>query len=326
MLGSAALDASIGLILVYLVLSLVCSAFNELLEGFLKHRAADLEKGIRVLLSDPNGTGLAKQLYEHPLVAGLFPGAYKAGVAENLPSYIPSRNFALALLDVLMPAGTATPSGAAGTLAAAAAPAPHALASVRAAVAAMTAAPQVQRALLTLIDAAGDDITQARMNIEQWFNGGMDRVSGWYKRRKQKIILAIGLLVAIVVNVSSITVAKTLWSNQTLRESLAAVAQDYIEAQNKIQPGEDPRHRLDRNVQQLESFGLPIGWTWEQDDPRSIKQLDPGIWLERVLGWLLTACAISFGAPFWFDLLNKFTVIRSTVKPHEKSPEETSKD
>jgi hypothetical protein len=32
------------------------------------------------------------------------------------------------------------------------------------------------------------------------------------------------------------------------------------------------------------------------------------------------------GAPFWFDLLNKFMVIRSTVKPHEKSPEEGSED
>lgn len=29
---------------------------------------------------------------------------------------------------------------------------------------------------------------------------------------------------------------------------------------------------------------------------------------------------------FWFDLLNKFIVVRSTVKPKEKSPEEKSKD
>jgi hypothetical protein len=40
---------------------------------------------------------------------------------------------------------------------------------------------------------------------------------------------------------------------------------------------------------------------------------------------LITACAVSLGAPFWFDMLNKFVVIRSTVKPHEKSQEESSK-
>jgi hypothetical protein len=44
------------------------------------------------------------------------------------------------------------------------------------------------------------------------------------------------------------------------------------------------------------------------------------------LGWLLTAMAISLGAPFWFDILNRLMVIRSTVKPHEKSPEQGSKD
>ena len=52
-------------------------------------------------------------------------------------------------------------------------------------------------------------------------------------------------------------------------------------------------------------------------------------WWDQVkwhwLGWILTALAISLGAPFWFDLLNKFIVIRSAVKPHEKSPEESSK-
>jgi hypothetical protein len=44
------------------------------------------------------------------------------------------------------------------------------------------------------------------------------------------------------------------------------------------------------------------------------------------LGWLLTAMAISLGAPFWFDTLNRLMVVRSTVKPHEKSREQESKD
>ena len=46
----------------------------------------------------------------------------------------------------------------------------------------------------------------------------------------------------------------------------------------------------------------------------------------KALGLLLTAFAISQGAPFWFDLLNKIIVIRSTVKPREKSGEQPSKD
>jgi len=38
------------------------------------------------------------------------------------------------------------------------------------------------------------------------------------------------------------------------------------------------------------------------------------------LGWVLTALAISLGAPFWFDLLNKFMKIRNAgTKPTEQS-------
>ena len=45
-----------------------------------------------------------------------------------------------------------------------------------------------------------------------------------------------------------------------------------------------------------------------------------------LLGWLITALAATLGAPFWFDVLNKVMVIRSTVKPREKSPDEGSED
>jgi hypothetical protein len=48
--------------------------------------------------------------------------------------------------------------------------------------------------------------------------------------------------------------------------------------------------------------------------------------VQMVFGWLVTAFSVTLGAPFWFDVLNKFMVVRSTVKPHEKSREEASKD
>ena len=48
--------------------------------------------------------------------------------------------------------------------------------------------------------------------------------------------------------------------------------------------------------------------------------------LPGLVGWLLTAIAASFGAPFWFDMLNKIMVVHSTAKPHQKSPEEASED
>src|SRR4051794_39012227 len=129
MFNSGIADVAIGLIFIYLLLSLICSALNEILESWLKMRARDLERGIRELLGDP---GMVKKLYDHPLISGLFKGSYepakeskKTGcyaTASNLPSYIPSRNFALALMDLALPASSASTqapvaSGAAGATA-----------------------------------------------------------------------------------------------------------------------------------------------------------------------------------------------------------------
>ncbi|MBK7407801.1 MAG: hypothetical protein IPJ40_06805 [Saprospirales bacterium] len=37
-------------------------------------------------------------------------------------------------------------------------------------------------------------------------------------------------------------------------------------------------------------------------------------WLHKAFGWLVTAIAISLGAPFWFDMLRKMVNIRSSGK------------
>src|SRR4030095_10378579 len=82
--GSNLLEVAIGIIFVYLLLSLLCSAFSELIEAFIKFRARDLKKGIGRLLDNPK---LVNDLFNHPLISPL---------GEN-PSYIPARTFSLAL-------------------------------------------------------------------------------------------------------------------------------------------------------------------------------------------------------------------------------------
>jgi hypothetical protein len=86
---------------------------------------------------------------------------------------------------------------------------------------------------------------------------------------------------------------------------------------------------------------LPVGWPQGRHPLRARYQLlhdQPQIAIGRgwqllwrtktmvmLLGWIFTGVAISLGAPFWFDTLNKFMVVRSTVKPQEKSQDEPSK-
>ena len=392
MFNMTVLDVAIGIIFVYLLLSLICSAANEMLEYLLKKRASDLERGIRELLTTDDGKdpgNLVSSLYNHGLVNSLFQGRYEdSGIQSRwrhlwgtkLPSYIPARSFALALMDLILPGDQNTLSGACGATPPPAAdakaqapptsqPAPGAtdnpLAQLRNAIntsVLLEHNARVRGALNSVVDAAGNDVSKARENIETWFNSGMDRVSGWYKRRTQIVIFAMGLFVAIAVNADSITIAKRLSTDRALRDSLVAASDAYAKANATATPSassssppaasptptpnpcwedacrgneDSPQCKLKKNNCAIESLGLPIGWSAEEDNYPGPKATNPDgsarVWLQGVLvnhsfGWLLTALAISLGAPFWFDMLNKIIVVRSTVKPKEKSQEEASKD
>ncbi|NOY98677.1 MAG: hypothetical protein GXP40_05670 [Chloroflexi bacterium] len=181
----------------------------------------------------------------------------------------------------------------------------------------------------------------ARTNVENWFNNSMDRLSGWYKRRSNLIAFVIGLVLAATLNVNSITIAQTLWVDPTMRAALISKAEG-------IQPptqteGAAPEDAIREFSKQFEGITLPMGWTaiempaetacalLPQTDTaiqglfiaetcyRPISADDPasGNWLfVWFIGILISATAVSQGAPFWFDILMKLINVRNTgAKP-----------
>ncbi len=304
MFNSPALEVAIGVIFVILLVSILCTAIREGVEAWLKTRASYLEYGVRVLLHDLSGKGLAKTLFEHPLLYGLFedgyrlprsenkPGAFTMG--RNLPSYIPSRNFALALMDIAArgPDPHQSNDGGAPILD---------LEQVRAGIGRIGNGP-VQRALLTAIDTAAGDLEQAQKNIEAWYDGSMERVTGWYRRSTQKILFVIGLAVACGGNIDLIRIADHLYKNGPARAALVEQAQKAAGDEELLQSNY-------REIQaEIKGLALPIGWT----DPGAVNAAS-------AVGWLLTALASMLGAPFWFDILGKIMTVRSTLRPREAS-------
>ena len=93
----AILDVAIGLVFMWLILSIATMSIQEWIASYLKWRAKDLETAVQHLLGDKVW---AEQLYNHPLIAGL---SKKSGIK---PSYIAANKFALALYDIVMTAGT----------------------------------------------------------------------------------------------------------------------------------------------------------------------------------------------------------------------------
>jgi len=295
MFGSNILDIGMGLVFLFLLLSLICSAANELIEGMLKKRSQALEKGITELLGDDSGKSFVAKIYDHGLINGLFRGNYATTPKSKLPSYIPSRNFALALISIAKDATT------------------------------MTALPKnVKSALDAFEKTEANDAAQLQKSVEEWYNSAMDRVSGWYKRRTQLIIFVLGATLAIVVNADCVDYAKRLSRDSSLRQSVVAMA----EATAKNDPTKDdktePVDKIKKEINALDGIGLPIGWGEHHYEHSLCGGLSA--FHDHVIGWFLTALAVSLGAPFWFDTLNKLMVVRSTVKPREKSREESSKD
>jgi hypothetical protein len=340
MLGSETLDIAIGIIFVFLMVSIICAAIREGIESWLKTRAAYLEFGIRELLHDPTAKGLAKHFFEHPLIYGLFAKEYapqhlaeKPGLlanGNNLPSYIPSKNFARALMD-LAARGPETNVESSDSDA-------HVLSpkNIRTNILNL-GNPAVQRVLLIALDSSKDDLNVMQNHLEEWYNSGMDRVSGWYKRSTSWVLFWIGLFVSISLNINIITVANHLYRDKPARLALVARAQATLKDSTFM----DKSYQQTR--EELSTLSLPLGW--DRADfgwPGSVRtgyvktagkwkevKVERGLWnyvVLPILGWLFTALAVTMGAPFWFDLLNKFMVIRSTVKPHEKSLEENSED
>ncbi|MGA8596755.1 MAG: hypothetical protein WB676_18755 [Bryobacteraceae bacterium] len=333
--GFTLVDVAIGLIIVYVVLSLLCSSVNEGIETFVKNRSRQLERGIRELFNDPDGTEITQLLYNHPLISGLFHGEYdpkhlklgrivggKFYGKRNLPSYIPSANFALAVLDIVLPASGTQLSGAAATFGSGGKPVRTDVVEALRQAAVNFPVAAVGKGLTVLIDASSNDLEKVRAAIESWFNASMDRVAGWYKRRTQIILFVIALAIASTLNIDTVHIVDRLLADPSVRSSLVATAQEYARSvypsavASNPQAGEVPIAqrvaRVEDNLSRLRNLGVPIGWSEKENLKGKY------YWFLKVAGILASALAATLGAPFWFDILSRFVDIRSTIKPRDK--------
>ena len=287
MLDNPIVDVALGLILLYTVLSLFASVVKEWISTFLGLRAKNLEKGIQTLI----GADYAAKLYDHPLVSTL-------AIEKKLPSYIGSGTFALALVDLLAH-GEEDQSNA------------DTEDNVAQLIQNASGDPVLGRALRALSSTGVQTMAELRTEIAAWFDEGMNRVSGWYRRQTQWIIFAIGAGVTLFANASTVHVARDLWQDDVLRYT---VAQEAVSMASVTTQSPDSLAVPDAL---LASF--PVGW--ENEDPFGVREGVPdwswGTRLAHVIGWVLTAAAVSLGAPFWFDLLGRVAKLRGTGRRPE---------
>lgn len=308
MFGSDTLDIAIGLVLIFLMMSIIMTAVQEALEGWLKTRATHLENALVQLLHAEAGgpeqrDAVLQTFYGHPLVFAMYKGNDAVGRGKG-PTYLPRETFSAAIIDLLERPDPPLPAG-------------------------------LQDAYAGLKAIAGKDVGRLRREVEGWYDGAMDRASGWFKRRTQRNLFFMGLLAALTLNINAVSIAQYLNVNKPQREHLMALATRVQGAGAEALSRADEQKRFESDIY---GIGMPVGWNsaarrWtlreiyppEGAGPATGLTLAMGA-LGLVFGYVMTALAVMLGAPFWFDILNRLMVIRSTVKPKEKSPDEPSQD
>ncbi len=381
MLDSGVVGVAIGLILMYFLLSLVCSGANEVIEAFLRRRAKYLEGAIVDLL----GPDLKQQLYKHALLEGLFPQRGRPATDQvpeskrNPPSYIASTVFSQALTSILTDGSarlTAAIDATADTVSIdstigfrvdqivqvedermrisavrdeavgvsrgedgtqaishspgvrmtrhrASPPTTRDLAADLRRTVGELHSGRVRESLGGLLTTANADIERWRREVENWFDKKMERVSGWYARRTRWWLFGCGVVLVLVLNADTVVVARTLWSDATLRDAVVARAGSALAADATPAPCENPACVAER-LKDVKVLGLPIGWPdlrvdrWGSRSSYLNDARVPHNAAEAVLkffGLVLTAIALALGAPFWFDLLNKVANLRSAGRP-----------
>jgi hypothetical protein len=323
MFGIPIVELAIGLIFVYLLLALICTTVNETIAGITGRRAAVLEKGILALVGGDES--FKDEIYNHPLVASL-----KDPSSKIKPSYIPSSKFALAVMHIVKNSAKNAEGQDAfrsGLKAAETKPYARSLSTVLG----ETAAP-------------GEREKSDQQKIEAWFNDGMDRVSGWYKRKTTLWIYILAAIVAITLNADTIRISRTLWNNQAVRTAVVEQAKARTQAE---QPSE-PIPMVEYTNPNEPNSGTPVrpsagsaltlgetnllgrltGWSGTIEEWRNLGQpltLYLSLIFRSCLGLFLTIVAVSQGAPFWFDTLNRFMNIRSAGRaPDEPRDKSTS--
>ena len=315
MFGSTVLDVAIGLVFVYLLLAIICTSANEILSGLTKSRGKLLKEGIQQLLGNQptsaaknNSLALFEDFYKHSLITSMMRG-------NRHPAYLPARTFSTVLVDILAKDRVGRVD----------------VASIEKGLEALPDG-EVKESLLALIQSTEDEVGEVQLAIEGWFEDAMDRVSGWYKRRTQIWTVLLAIAITVLSNADTLQITRRLWQDPVLRSAVVEEAKNRAQKPRPDVTVEYPNPDDPTNPQITSTnegntvspeeqvlLGQVLGWQ------NALQDKSARAWVERILGWLLTILAICLGAPFWFDLLNKFVNIRSAGKAPDEKPKKPKK-
>ena len=305
MFNSPIIEIAIGLILLYLVLGLICTSVNEFLAQLLSLRSENLADAIHGLFTGPDRHRIAEDILQHPLVQSLSRkqlglnlagGGKFVGEVTKLPSSIPATTFSIVLTDLL----SKSLHG------------PEDL--------------QYDKEITDLLSLLGmTSINKDVKKVEEWYDGAMERASGWYKRKTQVLSFLVSFAIVIVINADTLVMVDRLSNSPQDRAKIAAYASQVVTSNSSNNAVDDEDRKINVPTGLQETSMSFMGWTsGDSSDPRKMPE-NPGGWVLKIFGLSLSAFAAALGAPFWFDILSKVMTVRTGgSQPSDKNKKVTA--
>jgi hypothetical protein len=313
MFNSPVLDLVILLSFTYFMGSLILSAINEAISGTFRLRQRDLKKGlIRFFLTSDWRNFIKNIFLKSPHIQSLMKNS------EQLPAYIPAANFVLAMIENLedgsYKAGNIVSKKIGSTN--------LDIVPKDAQVVMQTIMKQVSNLPLA------DQIKEFEKRLEEFYNNTMDRVTGWYKRRVRRILLAVALILAIVLNIDTIKIVNdamqdksklgkvvdNIAANLPRLDSLRNVSIVVRDTAGNIEIQKSQTNANNAVITYSQTTGYQLGY-----EGHFKEQWKNNFW-KKLLGVLITAFALQLGSNYWFDLMNKAVNVRATGKKPIEAP------
>jgi hypothetical protein len=295
---TAWIDVAIGLSLVFLGTALFVTIINEYISQLFNLRGEHLYQSLKTLVTDQK---IKEILSASPVLKSFFDGDSK-----NKPSYVDTVVAAKLLVGGLL---TRPVNG-------------NSADDLTRAVDDLSDS-EFKQQLTALIRISGNQVEQLTSELSRWLDQSLSVLGEKYQRHMRLISLGIGIVVAGAMNIDAIDIAKTLYQNKEARDATLVVAAQIADktqhdnyetcvtnfATMKTQSVCEPFVGLVAAIEKRnKTLGvLPIGW--DQAKPDGCIE-----YLYKIIGILLTGLAVSLGAPFWFDLLNKLVNVRHGMR------------